>query len=44
MDWLGDLGGIEGILADTFVLFFGGYLQFNAILSSLNSLNIEDCN
>lgn len=34
MNWLGSIGGIQQIMIDVFIFFFGGYAQFNAILQT----------
>ena len=38
MDWLGSIGGIRDILLEAVVIFFGGYIQFNAILQTFGRL------
>jgi len=38
MDWLGDIGGIGGLLEFTAMIFFGGYLSFNCSMSTMLSL------
>ena len=42
MDWLGSIGGIEEILNKLLVFLFGGFLQFNAVLSTFNALRIKN--
>ena len=42
LDWLGSIGGVEDLLVMIAAYFFGGYLQFNAVLSTLNSLRVVD--
>ena len=42
MDWLGSIGGIEEILNKLLVFLFGGFLQFNAVLSTFNALTIKN--
>ena len=42
MDWLGSLGGVGNILMKIINFFCGGYLQFNAVLCSLNALNVKE--
>lgn len=38
MDWLGSIGGIRDILLEAIVIFFGGYIQFNATLQTFGRL------
>ena len=38
MDWLGSIGGIRDILLEAIVIFFGGYIQFNAMLQTFGRL------
>ena len=42
IDWLGSIGGVEEILRKLLVFLFGGYLQFNAVISTFNALSIHD--
>ena len=42
LDWLGSIGGVEDLLIIISAFFFGGYLQFNAVLSTLDTLNVVD--
>ena len=42
MDWLGSIGGIEEILNKVCIFFFGGFLQFNAVISTLNALSVHE--
>ena len=35
MGWLGAVGGVELLLLNIFSFFFGGYAQFNCVISSL---------
>ena len=39
MDCLGSIGGIEDILMDILVLFFGGYCQYNSIIETFGHLS-----
>ena len=34
MDWLGAIGGIEGMLYDFLTFFLGGFIQYNAVIQS----------
>ena len=36
-DWLGSIGGIKTILLDLFIIFFGSFSQFNAVIATFNS-------
>ena len=38
MDWLGDVGGIKDFLMEILVLVFGGYIQFNGMVQTYESL------
>ena len=41
MEWLGSIGGIRDILMQTFIFLFGGYAQYNGVLSTLNLFHIH---
>ena len=42
MQYLGVLGGVNGIIGELLVFSFGGYLQFNAILQTFTFRNVVE--
>lgn len=40
MNWLGSIGGIQQVLMDLFIFFFGGYAQFNAIVQTFGKFSV----
>ena len=38
MDWLSDVGGVFEVLSMTFLFIFGGFLRYNFVVSSIQSL------
>ena len=44
MDWLGDVGGIGDVISFAILLIFGGFLEFNFQISTIESLySIKAC-
>ena len=39
MEWLGSVGGVEDILMDILIFFFGGYCQYNSIIETFGHLS-----
>lgn len=37
MDWLGSIGGIESMLIEFLIFFFGAFTQFNAVIATFNT-------
>ena len=42
MDWLGSIGGVEEMLTAVIIFCFGGYAQFNATISTFDSLVVRN--
>ena len=38
MDWIGDMGGVPGIILDMFAMIIGGYAAFHAVLETTGQL------
>ena len=38
MDWLGDVGGINEVMSAVFIFILGGYLRFNFMVATMQSL------
>lgn len=39
-DWFGSIAGIEMMLVDTLIFWFGAYAEFNAVIATFNSFMI----
>ena len=42
MDWLGSIGGVEEILTKLLIFLFGGFANFNGVISNLDTLDVKD--